>query len=218
MANKRFGQEDPRLADHTHAVFGPRDEVLEDVLARCHDAGLPDIAVSALDGRLLEVLAGATGARKAVEIGTLGGYSGICLLRGMGNGGQLFTFELEPEHAEIARQSFDRHGFSPQVKLLVGEALGRLGDIEGDAPFDLVFIDADKGGYPAYLAWAERHLRPGGVALLDNAFLFGQVTGDPESDPEIAAMQKAWAMLADRSRFTSTVIPTGEGLAIGVKR
>ena len=143
--------------------------MLREIRERTVAAGLPAIAVGKMDGLHLELLARAANARRAVEIGTLGGYSGVCLLRGMPDG-RLDTFELEPKNAEVARESFTRAGVVDRVRIHVGPAAEKLRDIEGDGPFDLVFIDADKTGYPTYLTWAEEHLRVGGVVLLDNTF------------------------------------------------
>jgi len=217
---KGFGQASSELARWAEGVFAPEDEVLREIRERSARAGLPGIEVGRFDGLHLEVLARAAGALRAVEIGTLGGYSGVCLLRGMGPAGRLETFEREPRHAEVARESFRRAGLAGQVRIHVGPALERLRDVEGEGPFDLVFIDADKGGYPAYLAWAEEHLREGGVVLADNAFGFGHVH-DAGYRGEDAAAVEPLRRFADRlargGRFRATMIPTEEGLAMGVK-
>ncbi len=218
--NKAFGNANPELEVYTYRVFAPEDAFLRDVRARQHAAGLPEIQVAPLDALHLEVVARACGARRAVEIGTLGGYSGTCLLRGMDGGATLDTFEKEPRHAEVARETFRRAGFADRARVHVGAALERLADIQAGAPYDLVFIDADKTGYPAYLRWAAEHLRVGGVVLLDNAFLFGHVVEDsPPSEraPAVAAMRETHALLASSGRFRATMLPTGEGLAFGVK-
>src|SRR5947208_11946485 len=141
----------------------PEDAVLQEIRERSQKAGLPEIQVGSMDALHLEVLTRAAGAAKAVEIGTLGGYSGTAIARGLADGGRLHTFELEPQHAELARESFRKAGVLDRVRIHVGPALERLPECEADAPFDLVFVDADKESYPAYLAWAARHLRVGGV-------------------------------------------------------
>ncbi len=217
--SKAFGNGDARIAEHVARVFAPEDEVLQDIRRRQEAAGMPDIQVSPIDGLHLEVLARAAGARRSVEIGTLGGYSGVCLLRGMPRDGVLHTFELDPEHAEVARESFRRAGVAERVRLHVGPALERLGAIEREGPFDLVFIDADKAGYPAYLGWAARNLRQGGIVLGDNAFLFGEIVETPSSDraPSVRAMLEFHEELARGGAFRATILPTGEGLALGVR-
>jgi caffeoyl-CoA O-methyltransferase len=216
---KSYGQSDPRLARYVAEVFGGEDDVLSSVVERQRRAGLPEIQVDQIDGLHLEVIARAVGARRAVEIGTLGGYSGICLLRGMPPDGILHTFEIEPRHAEVARESFREVGVEGRARLHVGPALERLPSIESEAPFDLVFIDADKLAYPLYLAWAAKHLRVGGAVLGDNAFLFGKVCEQPVGDDaaRIRAMQSFNEALARGGRFRATMLPTGEGLAFGIK-
>jgi predicted O-methyltransferase YrrM len=219
--NKRLGQADERIADYVYDVFAPQDGMLADVAARSALAGLPEIQVAPLDALHLEVIARAMGARRAVEIGTLGGYSGLAILRGMGPGGVLHTFELDLQHADVAAQSFRKAGFGDAAHIHVGPALERLGELDGEAPFDLVFIDADKVSYPAYVEWAADHLRVGGAVLCDNAFLFGRVTEDPASAGDYAeairAMRRTHEILARGGRFRSTMLPTGEGMAFGVK-
>jgi caffeoyl-CoA O-methyltransferase len=214
--NKSFGQSDPALEEYVYRVFAPEDELLRDIRERTAAAGMPDIQVAPLDALHLEVLVRAAGAKKAVEVGTLAGYSGVAILRGMGEGGVLHTFELIPRHAEVARETFRRAGFDGRAHIHVGPALERMRALEDEGPFDLVFIDADKAGYPGYVEWAAANLRVGGMVLCDNAFLFGRVI-DTSGDPDIAAMRRAHDILARGGRFRSTMLPTGEGLALGVK-
>lgn len=217
--NKPFGNDDPLLAAFVAQLYAPEDEALRDIRERSLQAGLPDIQVAALDARHLEVLARACKARHAVEIGTLGGYSGVALLRGMGARGVLDTVDIEPKHAEVARESFQKNGLAKRVRIHVGEAAHVLPRLRKHGPFDLCFIDADKEGYPAYLDWAANNLRPAGLVILDNAFLFGHLAEKPigKNAIEIAAMQKTHDMLTHDDRFRATVFPTGEGLAVGVK-
>ena len=217
---KGFGQASPDLAAWAARVYGPEDDLLRDVRERSAAAGLPGIEVGAFDGLHLEILARAAGALRAVEIGTLGGYSGLCLLRGMGPGGWLETFELEPRHAEVARQTFERAGVAGQVQIHLGPAAQGLEGLRLAGPLDLVFIDADKRGYPGYLAWAEVHLRLGGLLVADNTFAFGHVHA-PEGAGEDRVAAEAVASfnerLASGGRFRATILPTGEGLSVGVK-
>ena len=214
--DKGFGQGSPELARWAESVFQPEDEVLSEIRKRSTAAGLPAIAVGRFDGLHLEVLARLMGARKAVEIGTLGGYSGVCLLRGMPKDGVLHTFELNEHHAEVARESFRRAGVAERAKIHVGPALDKLREIQREAPFDLCFIDADKVSYPAYLAWAAEHLRVGGAVAGDNAFGWGNVA-KPGGDEGVRALRRFNEELARGGRFRATMIPTEEGLALGVK-
>ena len=227
-AHKSFAATDESLSRYVETTFAPEDAILADVRKRADAAGLPHIHVSPFDGRILEVIARACGARKIVEIGTLAGYSGVCLARALPpEAGVLHTFEFSPEHARVARESFRGAGVEERVVLHVGPALEKLPEVEPDGPFDLVFIDADKENYPNYLRWAREHLRVGGVVLADNAFAWGLLTlpaGAPElQDPRQRAARQAIeatnAALADpRGVWRATMLPTGEGLVMGVKR
>jgi len=217
---KAFGQGDAALAAWAESVYQPEDDLLREIRLRSEAAGLPPIQVGRFDGLHLEVLARACGSRRAVEIGTLGGYSGVCLLRGMGPEGRLHALELEPRHADVARESFERAGVTGRVRLHVGPAADTLRGIVGDGPFDLVFIDADKPGYPGYLAWAEENLRIGGVVLADNTFGFGHVHHPASAGKDresVEALVRFNERLARGGRFRATMLPTAEGLSLGVK-
>ena len=213
---KGFGQGDPALAEYCEGVYRPEDDVLREIRERSIREGLPAIAVGKFDGLHLEVLARACGALKAVEIGTLGGYSGVCLLRGMGSHGVLHTFEFSEQHARVASESFHKAGVASRAHIHVGPALSKLPEVEAEAPFDLVFIDADKVNYPAYLAWAADHLREGGVLLGDNAFAFGHLH-EQDGVEGHDALRRFSRELAQGGRFRATMLPTAEGLAMGVK-
>ena len=214
--DKGFGQGSPELARWAEGVYEPEDEVLLEIRERSVREGLPPIAVGRFDGRHLEVLARAMGAQHAVEIGTLGGYSGVCLLRGMGPHGVLHTFEYSDKHAKVAAESFRKAGVASRAHIHVGPAIERLREVEAEGPFDLVFIDADKVGYPAYLTWAGEHLREGGVVLGDNAFGFGEIHLHGGDEGRVA-LRLFNEQLSRGGRFRSTMIPTAEGLAMGVK-
>lgn len=213
---KGFGQGDPALSRWAEGVFHPEDGALREIRERSIREGLPAIAVGKFDGLHLEVLARAAGAQKAVEIGTLGGYSGVCLLRGMGPHGVLHTFEYSEKHARVATESFRKAGVAARAHVHVGPAVEKLREVEAEGPFDIVFIDADKVGYPAYLTWAGEHLREGGLLLADNAFGFGEIHL-PGGDEGRVALRLFNQQLATGGRFRATMIPTAEGLAMGVK-
>jgi caffeoyl-CoA O-methyltransferase len=220
--NKDYAAESTdKIANYVHDLFKPEDQLLVDVRRRATQAGLPSIHVGRMDGLHLEVLTKSFGARKAVEIGTLAGYSGVCLLRGMGSQGKLYTFEYELKHAEIARETFQKAGVSQQVELFVGPATDNLSKIEKHGPFDLVFIDADKVNYPKYLSWAADNLRVGGVVLGDNTFAWGMIADDQfenqEDEASARALQEFNREAAIGGRFRATLLPTGEGLTFAVK-
>jgi caffeoyl-CoA O-methyltransferase len=215
--NKQFGNDDPRLARYLAEVYQPEDEVLREIRERSQRAGLPDIQVAGLDARHLEILARACGARRAVEIGTLGGYSGVSILRGMAPAGLLDTCEIDPTHARVAEESFRKAGFAGRARIHLGPALDGLAEIEKEGPFDLCFVDADKESYPQYLDWAAGNLRPGGLLIADNVFLFGHLADDGAPTPSLQAMRGFHERLARTGEFRATVMPTGEGLTVAVK-
>jgi caffeoyl-CoA O-methyltransferase len=210
-----------KLADYLKSTFRPDDESLKEIRTRAKESRLPDIHVGEMDGLHLEVLTRASGAKKVVEIGTLAGYSGVCLLRGMGTGGMLYTFDADHRHTEIALESFAKAGFSKQVKAFVGPAIQNLSKIENEGPFDLVFVDADKAGYPDYLRWAADHLKVGGLLIGDNTLAWGMITDtkfeDPEDEQAVGALRQFNQEAAQNGRFRATLLPTGEGLTVAVK-
>jgi caffeoyl-CoA O-methyltransferase len=217
--NKTFGNADSALADYVYRRYQPEDDLLRDVRGRSAAAGLPDIQVAPLDARHLEVLVRMAHVRRAVEIGTLAGYSGVSIARGMGPEGILHTIEIDPRHAEVAADTFQRAGVACQVCQWLGPALEVLPKLSEKGPFDLCFIDAEKGEYPAYLDWAAANLRPGGVVVADNAFLFGEVPRalHGSAPGEVRAMDSFHRRLASSGEFRATVLPTGEGLALAVR-
>ncbi|MEW6055079.1 MAG: O-methyltransferase [Bdellovibrionota bacterium] len=219
--NKNFGQNDPKIVDYVEKLFRPEDAILREVRIECERKGLPAIQVGSMDALHLEVITRAIGAQKAVEIGTLGGYSGVSILRGMSPQGKLYTFEYVPLHAEVAKKSFENAGFADRVEIYVGSALANLPKIKSQGPFDLVFIDADKETYPYYLKWAAENLRIGGVVLGDNTFAWGRITDEaieePETQKSVLGLREFNQMAAQGGRFRSTILPTGEGLTMAVK-
>lgn len=217
--NKAFGNEDPRLGKYVVDLYQPEDPLLAEIRQRAAAEGLPGIQVAALDARHLEVLVRMTGVRKAVEVGTLAGYSGVSIVRGMLPDGVLYTVEYDQHHAQVAAESFRRAGMSARVRQLVGNAQTVLPSLVSEGPFDFCFIDADKESYERYLEWAAANLRPGGVVVADNAFLFGELGRDAGAHASAAlhAMASFHKRLATSGEFRATVIPTGEGLAVGVR-
>ncbi|OGS08150.1 MAG: hypothetical protein A2270_03670 [Elusimicrobia bacterium RIFOXYA12_FULL_51_18] len=177
--------------------------------------------ISAAEGRILEAIVRASNAKKAVEIGTLAGYSGHWLARGMPEGGRLYTLEKDPSCVSAAKECFERSNLSRRVTVLEGAALENLKTLSKLAPFDFCFIDADEESYPAYLRWAAVNLKPGGMAAASGVFLKGKVCmeeGEPSDNVRARAMREFFHVLFDSDRFVSAaVIPTGEGLVIGIK-
>jgi caffeoyl-CoA O-methyltransferase len=221
MNKKLFGGAETKLVSYVDQTFCPEDTILKEVRDRMERKEFPMIQVGKMDGLHLEVLTRVSGAKKAVEIGTLAGYSGICILRGLGRQGKLYTFELLQSQADEAKENFRRAGFIEQVEIFVGPALEELRKIEKHAPFDLIFIDADKVSYPQYLNWASRFLRVGGVVIADNTFGWGMIAEQKIEDEEDAKAVKALreynSLAAQGGHFRSTILPTGEGLTVSVK-
>jgi caffeoyl-CoA O-methyltransferase len=201
-------------------LFAPRDEALEAALKESRRAGLPEIQVSPNEGVLLGLLAQMVGARRILEIGTLGGYSAIHLARALPEDGALISLEIDERSAEVAKSNVERAGLGGKVEIRVGDAkvlLARVVERE-EGPFDLVFIDADKEGYPEYLEWAMRLSRPGSLILADNTIRGGSVL-DPKDD-SARATREFNEKLARDPRLSGIVLPLIreriDGLAIAL--
>jgi predicted O-methyltransferase YrrM len=197
-------------------LFAPEDEVLVELRRAMGEAGMPQIYISAEEGKLLQVLLRAVGARRVIELGTLGGYSAIWMGRALPPDGLLITIEKEADRAELARDYISRAGLDDRVEVRVGEAGRLLEGLVAQAPFDAVFIDADKEGYPRYLEWCALHVRPGGMVIADNALKGGRVLERDSRDPEVRGIQEFNRRVAQDPRFTSIVVPTRDGVAIAL--
>ena len=191
-------------------LLAPSDEALDAALAANRAADLPAIDVTPLQGRFLELLVRISGARRVLEIGLLGGYSTIFLARGLAPGGQVVSLELEPHHAKIARANLQRAGVLDQVEIRVGKAaeLMRALILEGQAPFDLIFIDADKSGYPEYLDLSLRLARTGTTIVADNVVREGEVADPASTDPNVQGVRKFTEKVAADPRLRATVLQT----------
>lgn len=184
----------------------PSDAVLDRTLQASAEAGMPAIAVSPNQGKLLMMFAQMLGARKILEIGTLGGYSTIWLARGLVADGRLITLEADERHADVARANIARAGLSDVVEVRIGKALDTLPLLEG--PFDLIFIDADKVSYPEYLAWAVKLSRRGSVIVADNVVRKGAVIDGESGDPNVQGVRRFHELLAVEPRLSATAIQT----------
>jgi predicted O-methyltransferase YrrM len=195
-------------------LFVPPDAALTAALQASQSAGLPTINVSPPQGKFLQLLARALGARAILEIGTLGGYSTIWLARAMPAGGRLITLEADPKHAEIARANIARAGLAGVVELRLGRALDTLPQLaaEGRGPFDLIFIDADKPSYADYFTWALKLSRRGSVIIGDNVIRKGAVLNPGASDdPRVPGVLRFNELVAAEPRVSATVIQTVGG-------
>ncbi|MBV8874539.1 MAG: O-methyltransferase [Metakosakonia sp.] len=190
----------------------PKDDILEQVLVNNQRAGLPAFDVAANQGQLLALFVRMTGAKRILEIGTLGGYSTIWMARELPTDGELLTLEADAHHASIARQNLQLAGVTERVKLIEGPALNSLEQLGEHPPFDLIFIDADKPSNPAYLRWALRYSRPGTLIIGDNVVRDGEVTNPQSDDARVQGVRTFIEMLGEDPRLTATAIQT-----VGVK-
>lgn len=184
----------------------PADPVLEEVLRASGRAGLPEIAVSPLQGKLLHLLAAATGARRVLEVGTLGGYSTSWLARALPEDGELVSIELDDRHAQVARSNLETAGLGGQVTVMVGPAADVLPTLSG--PFDLAFLDADKAGNADYVRLCLPLLRPGALLVVDNVVRQGAVLDADSDDASVQGVHRLLALLRDEPRLDATAVQT----------
>jgi len=196
--------------DYISASLIPSDPTLEEAQQANSRAELPAIDVTPNQGKLLNLLARIQGAKRILEIGTLGGYSTIWLARALPSDGRLITLEVNPKHAEVAAANIARAGLASIVDLRVGPALDSLAQLqaEGAAPFDLIFIDADKQGTPDYFAWALKLSRRGSLIIVDNVIRKGALLDEESTDPAVQGMRRFIQMLSAEPRVTATTIQT----------
>jgi len=206
-----LAQDQWTAVDHyINDLFIPHDSALESALAASTAADLPAINVSPAQGKLLHLLARAQGARKILEVGTLGGYSTIWLARALPAGGRLITLEFNPKHAEVARSNIARAGLAQVVEVRLGRAIDTLPQLatEKVGPFDLIFIDADKTGYPDYLPWALKLSRAGTLIIADNVVRKGEVARASTTDANVQGVRRYNQLLAAEPRMDATVLQT----------
>lgn len=217
------GAPDPSEYDHdaldryVQRLFAREDDALRRTRERADEAGMPRIQLPPATACALQLLVRAAGVRRAVEVGTLAGYSAIWIARALPEDGKLVTLEINPEHAAVARRSLDEAGVADRVELRLGDAAELLAALGPDGSFDLVFVDADKERYTQYLEDAARLLRPGGLFVADNAFWKGLVL-EPGSDHLAAVLDGFNRTVAGDPRFDATILPVGDGLLVGVRR
>jgi predicted O-methyltransferase YrrM len=196
--------------EYIEARLVPADPVLQATLQTSAEAGLPAIALTPALGKLLHLIARIQGARRILEVGTLGGYSTIWLARALPNDGQLVTLELNPRYAEVATANAERAGLAGLIKIEVGPALESLNALvaAGVAPFDLVFIDADKQSTPEYFQLALELTRPGGVIVTDNVVRDGALADPDTQEPGARGMRRFHELLAAERRVSATTVQT----------
>ncbi|MGQ0713485.1 MAG: O-methyltransferase [Gemmatimonadaceae bacterium] len=204
-----------RVDEYIASLFARDDDVLAALREAADREGLPPIAISAVTGRLLQVLLAAIRAEQVLEVGTLGGYSAIWMARALPPSGRLVTVEIDERHAEFARNYVGRAGLEERVDVRVGRAIDVLPSLDGER-FDAIFLDADKEPLPTYFEWALRLLRPGGLLIADNALWGGRVL-DPETEDEATrGVREFNRRVATDPRVRGTIVPIGDGLAVAV--
>lgn len=203
-------------------VFGYEDSFLKRIRKAAQKEGVERMQISAHEGRILQLLVQISKAKKVVEIGTLYAYSTLHIARALPKGGRVFTLDIASERHRKSQQILKQSKDYGKIRWISGPALEGLKSIEKSAPFDMVFIDADKESYMEYLSWAEKHLQPGGLAVADNTFLFGAVYGNPDfrspKKKTIETMKKFNKRISHSVCWEGALIPTEEGLSVGIKK
>lgn len=206
---------EPMTAETYVELLYKEDEMLLRVQEGIRARGMPEISIAPGYGRLLTMLVAMAKAQRVLEIGALGGYSGICLARGLGEGGQLVSLELKQEFADVAKHYLTEAGFGSRVEYRVGEALEHLDALQAEgARFDFFFIDADKVNYPNYLERAIQLANPGAVIMGDNTLMRGRTLDPSQTKASVAAMREFNKQIAEDPRLDSTMLPAYDGLAI----
>ncbi|MFJ6208735.1 O-methyltransferase [Lysinibacillus sp. NPDC092081] len=198
------------------AVFHNEDSILEEVITSIQENGMPAISVSASSGKLLTMLVSMTGAKNILEVGALGGYSGICLARGFDSEGKLTSLELEEKYAQLAYSNLSKAGFGEQVTYMTGPALQSLEKlVQGNERFDFFFIDADKDNYENYLNYCVKLANPDAIIVTDNVLANGSVA-DPNAQPKryTELMKKFNVAVANHPQLESIIIPIGDGMTL----
>lgn len=202
MSKKKWAAVD----NYIDSILGATDPALDAALEAVRAAGLPQISVTASQGKLLHLLAKLQCAKRILEIGTLGGYSTIWMARALPKNGKLVTIEADAKHARVAAENIARAGLSEKVELRKGKALSVLPELEG--PFDLIFIDADKRNNPRYFEWALKLARKGSLIIVDNVVREGEILDADSADPDIRGTRKLFELMAAEPRVMATAQQT----------
>jgi predicted O-methyltransferase YrrM len=203
-----------KVDNYISSLLAHQDQVLINTIASLDEAGLPQHSVSANQGKFLQVLMAACNAKNVLELGTLGGYSTIWIARALPDGGKVISIEVDPHHATVAQQNIRRAGLSEKVDIRTGKALDILPALlkEQKAPFDLIFIDADKPPYVEYFEYALKLARPGSIIVCDNVIREGKVLLENSTDEKVKGVQRLNQMLSTNKKVTATILQT-----VGVK-
>jgi predicted O-methyltransferase YrrM len=203
MTSELFGSVD----DYINSLVAPHDDALAAAERSILESGIPQISVSANQGKFLQVLAKLCGAKKILEVGTLGGYSTIWMARALSPGGKVVTLEIDPKHADVARKNFERAGLANVIDIRLGKAIDIMPTLKAsDAPFDMIFIDADKPPYTEYFQWALKLSKPGTLIVADNVIRGGKVLDAKTDDEMVKGVQRFNKVLSQTPGVTATII------------
>lgn len=204
------------MKEYIQSIY-PQDEMLEKVRAGIIEQGMPEISISAGFGRLLSMLVKLSGAKQVLEIGALGGYSGICLARELAKDGKLVSLELKQEYADVAKKHLTEAGLGDLVEYRIGDAKDSLVLLEKEErKFDFFFIDADKENYPLYLEWALKLGNPGAIIAADNTLMRGRTYDESIDSPTVQAVRRFNEQLAQDDRLQSTLLPAFDGISLAM--
>ena len=202
-------------------IFSKEDDILRSIRDYSEKQDVSYMEISAYEGGIVQFLCKAFQIKKAVEIGTLHGYSSLMIARTLPENGRLFTLDIDQKRQEKAKSLMENAPSAAKIHFLPGPAMESLEKLKKEAPFDMLFIDADKGAYLDYLYWGNEYLKSGGLLVADNTFLFGAVYGKPErkqSEKTLSVMKQFNKEIATSGLYISTLIPTAEGLTVGIKK
>lgn len=204
------------VKEYIQSIY-PQDEMLDKVKASIIKKGMPNISISPGFGRLLSMLVKLSGAKQVLEIGALGGYSGICLARELGKDGKLISLELKQEYADVAKKHLAKAGLGDLVEYRIGDAKDSLVQLEKEErKFDFFFIDADKENYPLYLEWALKLGNPGAIIAADNTLMRGRAYDESIDSPAVQAVRRFNEQLAQDDRLQSTLLPAFDGISLAM--
>ncbi|MED6309483.1 MAG: O-methyltransferase [Pseudomonadota bacterium] len=203
----------PAMIDWVNGTHARFDDVLETAFSSPDREAMPAIMVGASEAKFLQLLVSMVAAKKVVEVGTLAGFSAICMARGLPPDGHLWTIENEAHHVDVARRNIGCAGLEKVVTVIHDDAVSALEALSADGPFDCLFIDADKERYDHYGRWAAKSLRPGGLLIADNAYFFGNLLDDRPDAEAVRTFHREAAL-----EFESVCLPTPDGMVLGIKK
>jgi len=204
------------LSEYISVNFAQEDAVLSQIQRQLASYGLPTYTINPEEGRFLQFLVSASGASRALELGTLGGYSGIWIARGLAKDGTLITIEKNQRHAALAREHFIMAGLEDKIEVREGDARLLLHELDTEKPFDFIFIDADNANYPIYLDWILENIRPGGIIAAHNAFVRGEILNAGNRGAYVEGTRIFNRRIANDPRLIATIFPAGDGITVAV--